>query len=504
VITYLARQCPRWNGYLGVITTQSGTSSFSRRFLTFVIIGVLSLCAIAAGLLGKKQLRPHLLDLLRPFRTYPIDQKKEATGYFELFLIGGSTALGQPFDPEANVGKLASLFLGGEVNGNPIRVHNRAVSGLDSAGVLHDAPYIASSASLVFLYSGHNEFLRFDTDTDLSKSQRTLFDRPTVSSEKRSRMLEQYRANLEKVILLLKKHQIPLVMATPASNVADWEPNRSVLKDPGNQAVIAADLEDGEQSIQEGQLLKATEYFQRSLTREPAFAWTHKRLADVYRAMGRFQEANRHYWDALDNDQNPYRATARQIMMVAELARQYEIPLIDAVKVFEEHSEQQLLGYNLFVDNCHPTFFGYSLVGQELAKVIASQFKEKRSLRELALEEIKKALNITPKKEFEVLVSRSNFLQRLGTRTWNPGLIFDRAQLYLDEAAKIDVNIELMVSYAILYSLKGDAVVAERYWNQASQLNWKITKTRLEGPYVRQIMHRTPSLEEIWRKFSGK
>ncbi|HVM97747.1 MAG TPA: hypothetical protein VMT89_15235, partial [Candidatus Acidoferrales bacterium] len=133
------------------------------------------------------------------WRRYQIDpsiyvQRDELV----IYLLGGSTAAGEPYTEYTDLGQIVRWMFAGELGGRRIRVKNLGRSGRAAPSVVDDAKTIARAlvkrppppqSAVAFLYPGNNEFLRFDRDHDLTKGTRPLFDEPTTSAAEKEQTL---------------------------------------------------------------------------------------------------------------------------------------------------------------------------------------------------------------------------------------------------------------------------------------------------------------------------
>jgi lysophospholipase L1-like esterase len=426
---------------------------------------------------------------------------------FKIVILGASTAKGQPYESRLDFGRLVKFLFDGKIAGRDVKVVNLALPGIFSRKILNVAEEIDSSADLVFLYSGNNEFLGFTGRTKEPHPKLTLFDRPTVSSKTRAETLKLFRKNLEATIRHMQSIGVPLIISTVAVNESDWWPNRSYLRDPGNEEQVARNLEDAEKAIAAEDFDRAVSILVKALEVEPTFAWTNKRLADVYRALGRYREAKRYYRNAIDYDGYPIRVLTEQNDAIKELAQIYDLPLVDAAKEVAELSPTGLVGYDLMWDNCHPRLEGYLAIAEAFAQRIETLFPAEAEREPRTLREVEEAFGVA-QLEVGIYSARGQYLYGSSLFIWDPTARLARAKYYLDKAASLaPPSADLLSSMAILSALRKEPRASIEHWRRAFDARPKVASRRFEAPRAREAVERAgieAAVARIQRDSSGR
>jgi hypothetical protein len=96
--------------------------------------------------------------------------------------------------------------------------------------------------------------------------------------------------------------------------------------------------------------------------------------AEKAEAAGRWDDARRLYWEALDSSPRRSfgRADDRQNEIVRGLAREESVALVDSVRNFEAASPHGIPGDELFGDGNHPNFAGHRLLARGFTAAIAA------------------------------------------------------------------------------------------------------------------------------------
>ncbi|MBI4676058.1 MAG: hypothetical protein HY748_00565 [Elusimicrobia bacterium] len=316
--------------------------------------------------------------------------------FFELYAIGGSTMAGSPYDGILSIPGIASNILGGEVRGKPIRVLNLAGHGesiYPQAFSLKDAVRYRdrSRPGAVFVYSGHNDAAMgrarlspgcrvYEPIKEGVLSRSAAVELLMFYGEKGrilpacrdSRTFERYMREAVKTALAAGLRP---VLSTVISNVAEIEPGL-VLGGPSGLTRDRLDslLAQGERLERQGKDPEAIRFYERAGREFPDIgAYLRYRIGACLRRMGEYGAANRAFWEAIDSAPGDAfgRATSGQNALIRDLARRYGVPLVDAVRMFEEHSPHGLVGDGLLIDGHHPNDAGYALLAGGFAQALA-------------------------------------------------------------------------------------------------------------------------------------
>jgi tetratricopeptide (TPR) repeat protein len=180
---------------------------------------------------------------------------------------------------------------GGQILGKSIEVVNLAKPSAPVGYAVEVLSEVDDDASLVVVYSGHNEFMHFkDKDDEI-----TLISEPRFSAADRRRTLTQYESSLEEIVSHMSENGTPIILFTAASNVADWAPTLSILESTENASRVRGLLDEAEGLYASGQYADALGAFLEVTDLEPGFAWGNFRAADVYRRLGNLDEAKSYY-----------------------------------------------------------------------------------------------------------------------------------------------------------------------------------------------------------------
>ena len=304
--------------------------------------------------------------------------KKENS--FRIFVLGGSSAAGWPYVPNASFSRQLKRRLELLYPDNTIEVINLGISAVNSytirdfiSGVIEEKP------DLVLIYAGHNEYygalgvgstftissspalvnlylklrdfktvqliqnlmsgaaslFSSNVSTKENVSNETLMSRmigeSTIpyKSEKYNNGLAQIEENLNDILKRLKNENIPVIISTLTSNTRELKPFVSDSTDKKYPPAITV-FNAATDSLNNG---------------------------NVYYADSLFSFAK-------DLDALRFRAPSDINNLIRKLAETYNCPVAEVDSSFRKNSPFNIVGYNLTVDHLHPNLKGYFLMAK--------------------------------------------------------------------------------------------------------------------------------------------
>ena len=338
-------------------------------------------------------------------------------GSCRIFVLGESAAQGTP-EPAYSFGRILQVMLRERHGGAAVEVINAAVMGISSHAMVPIARDCAKRNPDVFIiYAGNNEIIGpwspFTAPAPLA-SYRPLIqaalwakatrvgqlaeaafckgaERQTIETflgsaiapddPRRGTVRDHFRANLRDVLHIVRDAGARAVVATVATNLRDFAPLASLHRSD----LCAADRAEwdrrfaaAEAAEAGGRLTQAIDHYQRALEVDDRYAEAHYRLGRGLLALGRYDEAGRHFALARDCDALPFRivgclnAAARALASGRETEGIY---LVDAEAAFEAAAQPWggVPGEESFYEHCHMTFAGnYCLAAAMLPAVEAA------------------------------------------------------------------------------------------------------------------------------------
>ncbi len=325
-------------------------------------------------------------------------------GAFRIVTAGGSTVAGVP---EGRLGYARQLVatLRELVPRRDVELHNLARPGADSSDVRRAVSRaVEAEPDLLVVLTGHNEFLRRSPEgprlrllqrlrdgSALALALERALDRVGVGASRdqsagperippvdRASADFQHRVagfhdNLAAIVAMAREREVPLVLCTAPSNLADWPPvHRSLAGGSANPryqddlrrlaGLLGADRP--EELIREAEAL---------MGRYGEDAMLQFLTGRAERALGRPDRARESFLRARELDPLPWRVLPEFNDAVRAFAATPGVRVVDVERLFEERAADGLVGFELVCDNCHPTPLGNALIARAIAEAMAEQ-----------------------------------------------------------------------------------------------------------------------------------
>ena len=314
---------------------------------------------------------------------------------YRILVMGGSSALGEPYRPWLSVGQIVAWQLQQAVPNRRFECQVLAWLG-ESLEMQHrKLATLKRRPDAVIIYSGHNEFAsRFEEERDpwLDEEPRTwlfqrvyqatlispfcrlvyevisknrldsppplsgrhqLIDPPLCSPSESAEILADFRRRLEVIVSYCEQIGALPILIIPPANEAGYEPSRSTV--PANVS-----RDERRRLVADFEIARSAAGCRAILERHADFAEAHFRLARLLEKEGRLTEAGHHYLASLDNDGLPIRCPALFRDAYVEVANRHPRSiLIDGRHELSAVSPTGLLGDEVIHDTHHPTLRGY-------------------------------------------------------------------------------------------------------------------------------------------------
>ena len=344
-------------------------------------------------------------------------------GEYRIVVLGGSSAMGEPFRPWLSVGQIVAWQLQRAVPTRRFELDILAFLG-DSLEQQHKKfSAITRRPDAVIIYSGHNEFTaRFEENRDYSLAEQPrlrllqsayrvslhspfcclvyelvsknrldspplmngrhqLIDPPLCSPSETAEVLADFTARLEALVGYCEGIGALPILIVPPANEADYEPSRSTLP----PTVSGTERDRLVREFFEARGVEATNpalgqsLYRGILDRHPGFAEAHFRLGRLLQHAGLIDEARRHFSEALENDGLPNRCKLAFRDVYQQVAlRHPDCIVIDGRKELMAASPTGLLDDHLIEDTHHPNLKGQLV----LAGAVLRELQDRRTMRE--------------------------------------------------------------------------------------------------------------------------
>ncbi len=434
---------------------------------------------------------------------------------FRIFCLGGSTVQGRPYRPESAFGKWLELQLNAADPSHRYQTVN--CGGLSYASyrlrpVLQEV--LTYKPDLIILATGHNEFLEDQTYADVKArsglrirleeyalSLRTVMllrklagvearQEPTEDSDDpsgnasetvearldddagyasyhrdekwRQRVSDSFDDSVRAMVRMCQESRVPVILVQLGANLRDCPP----FKSEHRTGIDVAD-EQQWQTLFDNAAADALSdpagtlvLYQRAAEIDDQFPLLNFRMARCQDRLGLFDDARRSYLMARDQDICPLRMPGNLGEKLIAIARETQVPLIDANSSIADRSPQQIPGFDAFVDHVHPTIGGHQRMAQAIASVLRQSDIVASS--EVAVEQLRRLY----RDHMESLgpIYFSNGRRRIG---WLEG--WAQRQRLLDEVTPVDAR--GMVAATIRSLDMHDFPEATRYLHDAVSTN---------------------------------
>ena len=323
-----------------------------------------------------------------------------------IFCLGGSSAYGFPWDAEAAFGGMLRDVMAANHSDKHVEVVN--ASGISYA--MHRLNIVADellthAPDIFIVYSGHNEFVepafydalkqrggaRTRLEYALAHSRvyagmRSLFERRrdsrfstdftfdalvrrdqtrTYSAEQKQVIVAEFRSRLDSLVTRAQAAGVHVLLSTVPCNLSQWRPEQSIADGALGESERHDWLEafrTGRERLEAGDMQSASVALERAVNLAPGYAEIHYLLAQAYEGLEFWNRARETYQLACDLDATPSRRVSAINSAIREVAHQHGVHLVDMDAVFEELSENGLVGFNLIEDYVHPTREGHEII----------------------------------------------------------------------------------------------------------------------------------------------
>ena len=340
-----------------------------------------------------------------------------------LFVQGGSTAAGFPYGLGASLAGMLDKRLKATLPEHSVEVVNTALAAVNSFTVLDlTDEIVAQQPDAVLLYLGHNEYLgilgvgsnytaansyastllflklrslrlfqllqncyaslqRHSTALGTEQTNSRTFmakvakhkDIP-LNSDLYKAGLEQFSDNLQLILNKYQQANIPVYLATIASNLLDQKPFSS---EP-----IAPEIDLALQKIK-STMAGADQQQAINLANQLATnvdssdnALTHFELGRLYTQLNQASAAKQQLTLARDLDRLRFRAPSAINTIIRSSAARYDnVILVEAEQHLSQFSPMGLIGNNLMLEHLHPNVRGYFLLADSFYTALKQQSK---------------------------------------------------------------------------------------------------------------------------------
>jgi hypothetical protein len=404
---------------------------------------------------------------------------------YRIVVLGGSSALGEPYRPWLSVGQIIAWKLEQAMPERRFPCEILAFLGDSLEMQHHKLARIQRRPDAVIIYSGHNEFAarfeeqreawlgeepgnrlleaafraslsspfcrlafevisknRLDTPPPLA-GRHQLIDPPVCSPREAEEIREDFSGRLAAIVGYCDRIKAQAILIVPPANEAGYEPGRSTLPasvPQDERRRLVQEFHDTRALESRDPAASATRYA-AILERYPGFAEAHFRLGRLLELEGEMAEAARHYLAALDHDGLPIRCPAVLRAAYESVARAYpRCILIDGRRELAAISPTGLIGDHVIQDTHHPTLRGtVALAGAVLRELEGRRVFDRSLSAELPLDPDECAVHfrMDAEKWAAVCERTSEHYKRVAGYRYDPAQRLAKSRRYADAARRL-------------------------------------------------------------------
>lgn len=309
--------------------------------------------------------------------------KKKPDDVFRIFAMGSSSVAGFPYDNNLMFPRILSERLRDAYPDKKIEIVNTAITAINSFTLADFMPQILEQKpDAIIFYAGHNEFYGafgvgsnealfhspvmirmhlalldykvyqltvntvgkivgiFTSGNAANETHGTLMKRMvkdadiTFGSKTYKEGIQNYEQNLNAILTMAKKQNVPVYISDLVSNLRDLKPFKSIASNG---------------------LKGAESYYDAARKLE---------------AQGDFRKAKENYIMARDYDCIRFRASSEINSIIQKLADKYQAHFVPTVDLFAKNSPNGIVGNNLLTEHLHPNIPGQFLLAESFYKEI--------------------------------------------------------------------------------------------------------------------------------------
>jgi tetratricopeptide (TPR) repeat protein len=200
---------------------------------------------------------------------------------------------------------------------------------------------------------------------------------------------QHFQKNLEYIEQVARRNNAWIIFCTVGSNLKDCPPFASLHRPNLTESEKTRWEDIYQQAVAyetAGQYTQAIERYLSAAQIDDCYADLQFRLGRCYEMIGNYDKAREYYIQARELDTLRFRADNRINEIIRAVAGNKTVEgvcLVDAVKVFEEHSSHKTTGHNLFYEHVHLNFEGNYLLAktvfEQVEKILPERIKRQRA-----------------------------------------------------------------------------------------------------------------------------
>ena len=301
--------------------------------------------------------------------------KEKKPNAFRIFILGGSSAAGFPYEPNGSIASYLRDRLSLVYPGSRIEVVNCGMTAINSYTLRDLVPGILDQKpDLILIYAGHNEYYGALGAGSIESLGNYRFLANLVIYLEKYRTFQLMRntlARIGKKVTIEEKAQAGTLMEKVVKNkyigYGSDVYEKGITQFEGNLHDILRLITDANVPVIIGTLTSNLKdqfpFVSDSSSHYPPAA---KVFSDANQALSqqKFSTADSLYRYARDLDALRFRAPGAMNGTIFRTAEKYGVHVVDIDSAFSANSPNRIAGNNLIVDHLHPSLQGYQLMGK--------------------------------------------------------------------------------------------------------------------------------------------
>lgn len=304
--------------------------------------------------------------------------KNKPAGTYRIFVLGSSTTLGFPYAMNVSFSRILYYRLRDIFPDKNIEVVNMAMTAINSYALnSYIDEILKQKPDAILIYAGHNEYYgamgaaSVDNGGKATWLKRMHFTLMHIRSYQLMQkivyqIISKRSKNLASETLMTriaKGKAVPYQSEIYFQGIKQFENNmHSVLKKIARQhvPVIISELVSN----------LRMKPFEAIANPDNSEAMKIFNVALQLEQDNKLDSARKLYYTAKDLDAIRFRAPENINLIIHKLAAEFQIPVVPMKKVFEQHSTNGIIGYELITEHLHPNANGYFLMAHAFLQIM--------------------------------------------------------------------------------------------------------------------------------------
>lgn len=302
-------------------------------------------------------------------------QNEKRKNTFRIFTLGGSTTAGFPHSPNGSFPRQLKNLLSETYPKVSFEVINLGVSAVNSVtmrDIIDDV--LLENPDLIIIYSGHNEYYGALGSASTIRGISSPIITNLYLNLKKFRVVQLVEYAIQNILsLFANKHENSgtLMREMAGDNLVPKgsdEYYKGIEQFEDNVETILKKCKDKNIPVLLGRI--ASNLMQRPLCRLSGCDSLVKEFDEITKSL----DSNdvQKLYSIKDSDALRFRAPEEINTVIDKLAKKYDYELFDVEGLFENFSNNKIIGFNLMMDHLHPTYSANKLIAKLLLNKINS------------------------------------------------------------------------------------------------------------------------------------